>query len=247
VINGKVFHHSEFVVVARADGTAQIAVLAGEVTFEGMGQALTLRTGELTDLDASGMPSGPRSFAPGDLVAWWESDELIQLPDPEPSLEDFRALELREVEVPHTSASADVEKSSAPAPVISERRRVVAALSVGGAVMLVGGGLLLLFGGALAWRMTKRRQARPSPPTRAPHSVLDKVPEQSSGFDWAEQRFATLQDNYRSGQLDLAAFRAEVQKLVVKDEHGQYWALGGEGGTWYWYDGHAWVRQEPPR
>jgi hypothetical protein len=65
-------------------------------------------------------------------------------------------------------------------------------------------------------------------------------------FAEAKQRFRTLQERYRDGELGDAAYDAELEKLVIEDETGA-WMMGAESGDWYWYDGRAWVRREPPR
>jgi hypothetical protein len=70
-----------------------------------------------------------------------------------------------------------------------------------------------------------------------------QVPPQ---FAEAKRRLAVLRTRYQAGELDSAAFDAELQKLVVRDESGGYWTLTPGSGEWYWYDGSQWVRQEPP-
>jgi len=46
--------------------------------------------------------------------------------------------------------------------------------------------------------------------------------------------------------MDKETFQTEAQKLIIEDQEGQHWALGGKGGVWYWYNGSAWVRRDPP-
>jgi hypothetical protein len=46
--------------------------------------------------------------------------------------------------------------------------------------------------------------------------------------------------------LDAAAYNAELQKLVIEDTSGGYWALDAENEAWYWHDGQTWVRRDPP-
>jgi hypothetical protein len=80
---------------------------------------------------------------------------------------------------------------------------------------------------------------------------LQRSPEQSRGvpsrFAEAERRFATLHAGYQAGELDRAAYEAELQKLIVTDSSGGYWMLGADGGGWYWYDGQQWLRRDPPQ
>lgn len=65
-------------------------------------------------------------------------------------------------------------------------------------------------------------------------------------FAEAEQRFAVLRARYQAGELDAAAYEAELQKLVIEDGAGGYWMLGANSGEWYWYDGQQWMRRDPP-
>jgi hypothetical protein len=233
VINGKVIHHSEFVVVARDDGTAQITVLSGEVTFEGTGGSVTLGAEERGEIDAAGTPAAPQNFARDKREAWWVSEEMVDLQEPEPSLADFRAFEAGEVEELETKGGG------------LRLPTVLIAVCVGALVL----GAMLLVIGVIVWRRAQRRKKRPAAPAGVspPPPVPPAARAVMSPFARAEQRLAELQAAYRSGRLDQAAFQAEVQKLVIQDQGGQHWALGGEGGVWYWYDGSAWVRRDPPR
>jgi hypothetical protein len=65
-------------------------------------------------------------------------------------------------------------------------------------------------------------------------------------FAEAERRFAVLRAGYQAGELDSAAYEAELQKLIVVDSSGGYWTLGADSGEWYWHDGQQWVRRDPP-
>ena len=71
-------------------------------------------------------------------------------------------------------------------------------------------------------------------------------PQLPPRFAEAEQRFAALRARYQAGELDDAAYEAELQKLVIEDGAGGYWMLGADSGEWYWYDGQQWVRRDPP-
>jgi hypothetical protein len=64
-------------------------------------------------------------------------------------------------------------------------------------------------------------------------------------FAEAERHFATLRARYQAGELDEAAYDAELQRLVIEDDAGDYWMLGADSGQWYWYDGEQWVRRDP--
>ena len=71
-------------------------------------------------------------------------------------------------------------------------------------------------------------------------------PQLSPRFVEAASRFRTLRARYRAGELEDAAYDAELRQLVVEDSAGGYWMLGADSGDWYWYDGQQWVQRNPP-
>lgn len=88
-----------------------------------------------------------------------------------------------------------------------------------------------------------RPQRSPEPFDFAQGKLRRRLPPR---FAEAEQRFTALRARYQAGELDDAAYGAELQKLVVEDGAGGYWMLGADSGEWYWYDGQQWVRRDPP-
>jgi hypothetical protein len=65
-------------------------------------------------------------------------------------------------------------------------------------------------------------------------------------FAEAERHYAALRARHEAGELDEATFHDEVRKLLIADGHGGHWMVGTDGGDWFWYDGRAWVRRDPP-
>jgi hypothetical protein len=70
-------------------------------------------------------------------------------------------------------------------------------------------------------------------------------PAAYSRFINVEKRLVALRARYQAGSIDQATYTAEVQKLQVQDEAGQWWWLGGEPAAWHWSDGQSWVRRDP--
>ena len=70
-------------------------------------------------------------------------------------------------------------------------------------------------------------------------------PPTSSKFIEVEKRLIALQALYQAGSMDQATYTAEVQKLQVQDDAGQWWWLGGEPVAWHWSDGQSWVKRDP--
>jgi len=236
-LGGKVIHHSEFVVMARGDGSGQISVLTGDVTFDGAGGAITLQAGEQSEIDAAGggTPSAPAAFDPNDLEKWWSSAEMVRLEHAEPTVADFNAFELGEIEELAFTETADDRWLGLPMNTV-----IVGVVGVG-----ICGLLLVVLVGA-AWWLFRRRKKRPAALSSVPVRARPTGPP-ASPFVQAEQRYAQLQQEYQAGRLDAAGFQAAVGELMVQDERGGYWALGGDDGGWHWYDGQKWVRRDPPR
>lgn len=234
-LGGKVIHHSEFVVMARGDGSGQINVLAGEVTYEGTGGVVTLGAAERSEVDAAGSPSARAAFDPNDLEKWWASDEMVRLEHAEPTVADFNAFEMGEIEELAFTETAGERWLGLPRNTV-----IVGAVGVGVC------GLLLVVLVVAAWWLVRRRKKRPAVPSSVPGPPPPIAPPVSP-FVQAEQRYAQLLEEYQAGRLDGARFQAAVGELMVRDEHGGYWALGGDDGGWQWYDGQRWVRRDPPR
>jgi hypothetical protein len=62
-----------------------------------------------------------------------------------------------------------------------------------------------------------------------------------------EEQFQSLKQQFTAGKLDEAAFKAQLNELMVQDGQGRWWMIGYETGQWYMHDGSAWVRADPPR
>lgn len=71
-------------------------------------------------------------------------------------------------------------------------------------------------------------------------------PQLALPFADAKPRFAALGARFESGELDDAAYEAELQELLVEDDTGDYWMFSSDEGEWYWHDGEEWVRRDPP-
>lgn len=67
----------------------------------------------------------------------------------------------------------------------------------------------------------------------------------SGPFAETERRFVQLRARYQAGQLDDAAYEAQLKRLIIEDHAGEYWMLGADSGEWYWYDGERWLRRDP--
>ena len=47
------------------------------------------------------------------------------------------------------------------------------------------------------------------------------------------------------GEIASADMKAELKKMMIRDEDNRYWMLGNKSGGWYVYDGSAWNAADP--
>jgi len=71
-------------------------------------------------------------------------------------------------------------------------------------------------------------------------------PQLPPHFSELETKFISLQKRFQAKEIDLSTYQAEIQKLVVQDQTGASWWLGGEVSQWHWHDGQEWVSRDPP-
>jgi hypothetical protein len=74
-------------------------------------------------------------------------------------------------------------------------------------------------------------------------AITRKLPEP---FAFVQQAYFQLRALLRSGKMDAATFRTELEKMVISDGSGGYWMVGVQSGRWYLFDGARWVQREPP-
>ena len=65
-------------------------------------------------------------------------------------------------------------------------------------------------------------------------------------FGFIQQAYLQLQALYRSGKMDAATFRSELEKMIVSDGSGGYWMVGIQSGRWHWFNGTEWIQRDPP-
>ncbi len=60
-----------------------------------------------------------------------------------------------------------------------------------------------------------------------------------------EEKYKTLKTQQEGGIITADDMKVQLKKLMVTDEDGYYWMLGGKTGTWYYYDGSKWNEGDP--
>lgn len=62
-----------------------------------------------------------------------------------------------------------------------------------------------------------------------------------------ESKFWELKGKFVSGVIDRSEFDAELKKLKVRDEKGNWWRLSEEKGKWTYFDGDSWIEGDGPK
>jgi hypothetical protein len=65
-------------------------------------------------------------------------------------------------------------------------------------------------------------------------------------FRAVEEKVKRLRAQFAAGELPEAAFKAQLEELMIQDAEGHWWTLGYETGQWYCHDGEKWVARHPP-
>ena len=65
-------------------------------------------------------------------------------------------------------------------------------------------------------------------------------------FKQAENRFKQLKAQFEAGTLTEPEFKAQLDKLMIQDEQGNWWMIGYETELWYRHDGTSWVKTDLP-
>ncbi len=64
-------------------------------------------------------------------------------------------------------------------------------------------------------------------------------------FKETEDRYKELKNKLTRGEITTDHMKSELMRLMVQDETGKYWMLGGKTGRWYLHDGAQWVEADP--
>ena len=64
-------------------------------------------------------------------------------------------------------------------------------------------------------------------------------------FQEAEGEYKHLKAQLDAGALTEDQFEARLQAVMVQDQQGRWWTIGGATGQWYVHDGVNWVIGEP--
>lgn len=66
-------------------------------------------------------------------------------------------------------------------------------------------------------------------------------------FLQATERYQDLKARLNAGEITVSDLKQALKKLMIVDEKGRYWMIGGKSGRWYRHDGTQWIQDDPPQ
>ncbi len=66
-----------------------------------------------------------------------------------------------------------------------------------------------------------------------------------SKFKEVESKYKDLKSRLDNNEIDKDEMKKELKKIVILDENGNYWMIGGKSGKWYIYNGTSWEESDP--
>jgi hypothetical protein len=64
-------------------------------------------------------------------------------------------------------------------------------------------------------------------------------------FKDTETKYNELRAKLGRGEISGQQLKEELKRLMVQDQNGKYWMLGGKSGKWYIHDGKQWLESDP--
>ena len=66
-----------------------------------------------------------------------------------------------------------------------------------------------------------------------------------SKFKEIEEKYRELKEQLDRGEITSDDMKKTLKEMMVLDEDGRYWMIGGKTGKWYHYDGIDWREENP--
>jgi hypothetical protein len=64
-------------------------------------------------------------------------------------------------------------------------------------------------------------------------------------FKNIELKYMELKAKLEKGEITSEQVKQQLKKMMILDEKGHYWMIGGKSGKWYTYDGTEWKEDDP--
>jgi len=64
-------------------------------------------------------------------------------------------------------------------------------------------------------------------------------------FTRASTQYQELKARLDAGEISVSDLKESLKRLMIVDDQGHYWMIGGKSGRWYRHDGTQWVMDDP--
>jgi hypothetical protein len=64
-------------------------------------------------------------------------------------------------------------------------------------------------------------------------------------FRQTELRYNELKEKHNVGEISAEEMKKQLKSLMILDDTGRYWMIGGKTGKWYTYNGKEWTESNP--
>jgi len=64
-------------------------------------------------------------------------------------------------------------------------------------------------------------------------------------FKQTELQYNQLKEKHNAGEISAEEMKKQLKSLMILDDTGRYWMIGGKSGKWYTYNGKEWLESNP--
>lgn len=64
-------------------------------------------------------------------------------------------------------------------------------------------------------------------------------------YQGIELKYNELKARLENGEITSEQMKQQLKKMMILDEKGRYWMIGGKSGKWYMYNGTEWKEDDP--
>lgn len=64
-------------------------------------------------------------------------------------------------------------------------------------------------------------------------------------FKLTEKSYNDLKERHSAGEISTDEMKKQLKSLMILDDAGNYWMIGGKSGKWYTYENKEWVESNP--
>jgi predicted amidophosphoribosyltransferase len=82
---------------------------------------------------------------------------------------------------------------------------------------------------------------------RTPGKKIELEHETDPRFISVTKEFLKLQSDFYASAINQKRFEEEIERLKIRDDNGDWWAIDPDKNQWMRFDGRNWVSEKPPK